>query len=95
MLSDKHGLKYFMIAGPLVTSIFLSTLGILPDYYLILILLFLGNLGVAAFHPASAAIAGHYGGKRKGIEVRLSTSGVTLVVLLDPFSLFLYLKRQE
>jgi len=67
MLSDKHGLKYFMIAGPLVTSIFLSTLGILPDYYLILILLFLGNLGVAAFHPASAAIAGHYGGKRKGI----------------------------
>ncbi len=75
MLSDKHGLKYFMIAGPLVTSIFLSTLGIIPDYYLILILLFLGNLGVAAFHPASAAIAGHYGGKRKGIGSSLINFG--------------------
>lgn len=67
MLSDRHGLKYYMIAGPLFTSIFLSILGIIPDYYMILILLFFGNLGIAAFHPASAAIAGHYGGKRKGI----------------------------
>jgi len=75
MLSDRHGLKYYMIAGPLVTSIFLSTLGIIPNYYLILILLFLGNLGVAAFHPASAAIAGHYGGKRKGIGSSLINFG--------------------
>ncbi|MES0341695.1 MAG: MFS transporter [Candidatus Humimicrobiaceae bacterium] len=75
MLSDKHGLKYFMIAGPLITSIFLSILGIIPNYYLILILLFLGNLGVAAFHPASAAIAGHYGGKRKGIGSSLINFG--------------------
>ena len=75
MLSDKHGLKYYMIAGPLITSIFLSILGIIPNYYLILILLFLGNLGVAAFHPASAAIAGHYGGKRKGIGSSLINFG--------------------
>ncbi len=75
MLSDRHGLKYYMIAGPLVTSIFLSTLGIIPNYYLILILLFLGNLGVAAFHPASAAIAGHYGGKRKGLGSSLINFG--------------------
>lgn len=75
MLSDKHGLKYYMIAGPLVTSIFLSVLGIIPDYYLILILLFLGNLGVAAFHPASAAIAGYYGGKRKGMGSSLINFG--------------------
>ena len=75
MLSDKHGLKYYMIAGPLVTSLFLSILGIIPNYYLILILLFLGNLGVAAFHPASAAIAGHYGGKRKGIGSSLINFG--------------------
>ena len=75
MLSDKHGLKYYLIAGPLVTSIFLSIIGIIPNYYLILILLFLGNLGVAAFHPASAAIAGHYGGKRKGIGSSLINFG--------------------
>lgn len=75
LLSDRHGLKYYMIAGPLFTSIFLSILGIIPNYYLILILLFLGNLGIAAFHPASAAVAGHYGGKRKGIGSSLINFG--------------------
>lgn len=75
MLSDRHGLKYYMIAGPLFTSIFLSILGVIPDYYVILILLFFGNLGIAAFHPASAAIAGHYGGKRKGIVSSLINFG--------------------
>ena len=78
MLSDRHGLKYYMIAGPLFTSIFLSMLGIIPDYYMILILLFFGNLGIAAFHPASAAIAGHYGGKRKGIGSSLINFGGNL-----------------
>lgn len=64
--SDRHGLKYYIIAGPLFTSIFLSMLGILPNYYFVLIFLFLGNLSIAAYHPASAAVAGHYGGDRKG-----------------------------
>src|SRR4030042_5617130 len=31
--SDRYGLKYFLILGPLVTSIFLSLLGIIPNYY--------------------------------------------------------------
>ncbi|MFC2159922.1 MFS transporter, partial [Actinomycetota bacterium] len=75
LLSDRHGLKYYLIAGPLFTSIFLSVLGIIPNYYLILILLFLGNLGISAYHPASAAIAGHYGGKRKGIGSSLINFG--------------------
>jgi len=65
--SDRHGLKYYIIAGPLFTSIFLSLIGILPNYYSILAFLFLGNLSIAAYHPASAAIAGHFGGSKKGL----------------------------
>ena len=66
-LSDRQSLKYYIIAGPLLTSIFLSLIGILPNYYFLLAFLFLGNLGVAAYHPASAAIAGHFGGNKKGL----------------------------
>ena len=65
--SDRHGLKYYLIAGPLFTSIFLSLIGIIPNYYLLLLFLFLGNLSIAAYHPASAAIAGHFGGDKKGL----------------------------
>jgi FSR family fosmidomycin resistance protein-like MFS transporter len=65
--SDRYGLKYYIIAGPLFTSIFLSLIGILPNYYFLLAFLFLGNLSIAAYHPASAAIAGHFGGSKKGL----------------------------
>lgn len=78
MLSDRHGLKYYLIAGPLLTSIFLSFLGVLPDFYLILLFLFIGNLGIAAYHPSSAAIAGHYGGKRKGLSSSIINFGGNL-----------------
>ncbi len=74
-LSDRQGLKYYMIAGPLFTSIFLSIAGILPNFYLILVFLFIGNLSIAAFHPASAAIAGHYGGRKKGMGSSLINFG--------------------
>jgi len=78
MLSDRHGLKYYLIAGPLLTSVFLSFLGVLPDFYLILLFLFIGNLGIAAYHPASAAVAGHYGGGRKGLSSSLINFGGNL-----------------
>ena len=75
ILSDRHGLKYYLVVGPLFTSIFLSMLGILPSFYLLLVFLFFGNLSIAAYHPASAAIAGHFGGKRKGISSSLINMG--------------------
>ncbi len=73
--SDKYGLKYFLTAGPLFASIFLSMLGIAPNYLFILIILFFGNLSVSAFHPPSAAIADHFGGKRKGFGVSIIALG--------------------
>ncbi len=90
ILSDRHGLKYFLILGPLVTSVFLSLLGIITNYYFLLVFLFIGNLGVAAYHPASAAVAGHFGGNKKGISSSIinfggnfgSALGVLLIILI-------------
>jgi len=73
--SDKYGIKYFLIIGPLVASIFISMVGILPSYWLILIFLFLGNLGVAAIHPPTAASASHFGGSRKGLTNSIISLG--------------------
>ncbi|MDD5600926.1 MAG: MFS transporter, partial [Actinomycetota bacterium] len=76
--SDRHGLKYYLIAGPLFTSIFLSLIGIIPNYYLLLLFLFLGNLSIAAYHPASAAIAGYFGGDKKGLGSSIINFGGNL-----------------
>src|SRR5665647_1279440 len=74
-MADKRGLKYFIVAGPLVPSIFLSVLGVIPSYWVIILFLFFGNLGIAAFHPASAAMAGHYGGSKKGLGTAVINFG--------------------
>ncbi len=74
-LSDRQGIRYYMITGPLLTSVFLSLIGILPNYFFLLAFLFLGNLGVAAYHPASAAIAGHFGGNKKGLGSSIISFG--------------------
>ncbi|MBE3113846.1 MAG: MFS transporter [Actinobacteria bacterium] len=77
-LSDKYGIRYFMIAGPLFASIFISILGVSPNYWSILIFLFLGNLGVAAIHPPTAATASHAGGSRKGFINSIISFGGTV-----------------
>lgn len=76
--SDKYGIKYFLIAGPLIASVFISILGVLPGYFPILIFLFLGNLGVAAIHPPTAASASHFGGSRKGFSNSIISLGGTI-----------------
>ena len=76
--SDRYGVKYFLIAGPLIASVFISILGVLPGCFPILIFLFLGNLGVAAIHPPTAASASHFGGSRKGFSNSIISLGGTI-----------------
>ena len=81
-LSDKYGSRFFIISGPLFASIFISLLGILPNYYFILIFLFLGNLSVSAIHPPTAAAAYHFGGSRKGFGNSIISGSVSVPPLL-------------
>jgi len=93
ILSDRRGIRYYLAAGPLFTSIFLSVLGVLPNFYLIIIFLFLGNLSISAYHPASAAIAGHYGGRRKGTSSSIINFGGNLGNALGSFIIILILEK--
>jgi FSR family fosmidomycin resistance protein-like MFS transporter len=77
-LSDKYGVRNLLVAGPLIASIFLSMLGIAPAYWVIIIFLIIGKLGVSAIHPPGAAIANYFGGKRKGFANSLVSFGGTV-----------------
>jgi len=92
-IADKRGLKYFLVAGPLVTSAFLSVLGVIPTYWVIILFLFFGNLGIAAYHPASAAMAGLYGGSKKGLGTALINFGGNFGVAFGSLLVILILKK--
>ncbi|MGL1892083.1 MAG: MFS transporter [Spirochaetaceae bacterium] len=48
--AEKHNPKWFVIFCPLITSIAITLLGIAPNYYMILLLVFISGLSAAGFH---------------------------------------------
>jgi MFS transporter, FSR family, fosmidomycin resistance protein len=76
--ADKKYAKYYLMAGPLFASIFISLIGISPSYYLILFLLFFGNLSISAYHPPSASFGGLFGGSKRGLSNSIISFGGNL-----------------
>ena len=71
-LADRHGRRIFAVAGPLVSGVFVALIGLAPTFGILVLLLLLGGLGSAAFHPPGASYAvrvsaGRGGGARYSI----------------------------
>lgn len=56
-LADRYGARLFVIIGPLLSGVFLSLIGLAPSFAVLVVLLALGGLGSAAFHPPGASMA--------------------------------------
>ena len=53
-LADRHGGRYFAVGGVLITSVFTGALGFAWDYPSLIVMLALGGIGIAVFHPQGA-----------------------------------------
>ncbi len=84
ILSDRVNSRLFTIYGPLTAAIFLSMLGWASGYPMLLLLTFVGGMGVAAFHPQSTAEASRLSGARRGVGVALFISAGTLGLAFGP-----------
>lgn len=56
-LADRYGARLFVVLGPLLSGVFLSLIGWAPSFGILLLLLVLGGIGSAAFHPPGASMA--------------------------------------
>lgn len=56
-LSDRYGHLPFVILGPLCSGVFFSLIGVAPGFAGLLVLVTLGGLGSAMFHPPGASLA--------------------------------------
>ena len=65
-LGDKWGRKFFVVIGPAVCAIFLCFIALSPNFYVLLILLLMGGMGVSAFHPHAASFVGATSGSNRG-----------------------------
>lgn len=82
--ADRMSRRYLVVAGALLTAVFSPLLGVAPTYTVLLIVLALGGLGVAAFHPQSFSLAGDLSGNQRSFGLSLFIFGGTMALGISP-----------
>ncbi len=54
-LGDRFNKKLFVVSGVLCSALFMSCIGLAPNFTLLILMLVVGASGIAAFHPNAAA----------------------------------------
>lgn len=73
--ADKMKTPYFTVFGPLVTAVFLGSIGLWHSYTALVIILVISGLGTSAFHPQTAVLTGMASGNRKGFGMSIFVTG--------------------
>ena len=83
--ADRYGVRRFIIAGPLVSAVFLSLIGLAGSFPVLVVLLAVGGVGSAMFHPPAASIAARAGaGGGAGARMSLFSFGGALGYSVGP-----------
>ena len=84
VLADRVHSRLFSALSPAVAGLFLSTLFWPTGFSSLLVLVFLGGLAIAAFHPLSTREASTAGGARPGLSVGIFITSGTFGLSLGP-----------
>ncbi len=83
-IADRVGRRTVGALGVMTSSAVLSLIAIAPNPWLLLVLLLVGGLGSAAFHPAGTGMARDAARGRGGLAVGLFSAGGTAGLALGP-----------
>jgi MFS transporter, FSR family, fosmidomycin resistance protein len=83
-LADRWRPRLLLLAGPIVSVAILSFVGASTSILMAAVILILGGLGGAAFHPPAAALAYRLGGERPGLAMSVHITGGSLGFSMGP-----------
>jgi FSR family fosmidomycin resistance protein-like MFS transporter len=83
-LADRWRPRLLIMTGPVISVSILSLIGLARTPYELALVLVMGGLGAAAFHPPAAALAHRLGGARPGFTMSVYITGGTLGFSLGP-----------
>jgi MFS transporter, FSR family, fosmidomycin resistance protein len=84
--SDRRGALWLIPGGTLLAAVGIGGAAIAPVYPLVLALVFLGGLGVAAFHPEGAKFAAYASGRKRASGMSYFNSGGNAGYALGAFA---------
>jgi len=84
LVSDRIPSRLFAVIGLLVAAVFFSSMGLAPGFKSLLFFIFLGGLGVAAFHPPSTSQVTETAGVRRRLAFSIFLTAGMLGVASSP-----------
>ncbi|UCC65075.1 MAG: MFS transporter [Anaerolineae bacterium] len=83
-LSDRWNPRLIVVLAVAWTGLLMGLVGLTGGYVSLILLVGLGVLGSAAFHPAAMSITSSCGGERRGIATSIFSLGGTIGTALSP-----------
>lgn len=84
-LADRYGRRPFAVAGPVLAGVAVAAIGLAPGFSTLVVLLVLGGIGSAAFHPPGASYAVRVSaGKGGGARYSIFSFGGSVGFALGP-----------
>ncbi len=77
-VADRWRPRLLLMAGPVLCVTVLATIGLAPSPWLLALVLVIGGLGGAAFHPPAAALVHRFAGASKGFAMSVHITSGTL-----------------
>ncbi|MEE8147945.1 MAG: MFS transporter [Longimicrobiales bacterium] len=84
-LADRYGPKLFVVLGPAISGVFLSMIGLAPSFTILVVLLMMGGIGSAVFHPPAASMATSLDtGQGRGVRLSFFSFGGAIGFAVGP-----------
>jgi FSR family fosmidomycin resistance protein-like MFS transporter len=83
-LADRWRPRLLLLVGPIASVLVLSAIGLAGSMWTLALVLVLGGLGGAAFHPPAAALVHKAAGRRQGFAMSLHITGGSIGFSLGP-----------
>ena len=85
-IADRWRPRVLLLAGPVLGVAAISLIGLAPTPLTLALVLVLGGLGGAAFHPPAAALVHQYSGNQRGLAMSFHITSGTLGQALAPLA---------
>jgi FSR family fosmidomycin resistance protein-like MFS transporter len=89
-LADRYKTRLVLLVGSFVGAICIPMVGVAPSFWLVLLLIGLGSISSAIYHPTAAGMVSLYAGRRTGLAMSLFGLGGTLGFTLGPLVCSVY-----
>lgn len=86
-VSDRHGAMWLLPSGLVLAAAGLGLAGVVPSYPLVLAAVFVGGVGIAAYHPEGAKFALYASGRRRASGMSYFNIGGNTGYALGPIVL--------